>query len=62
MDKDTLEELESAFRQMSEGMQEVGLGQYRIKKVLEKMQERERLLGITREVEDFENPILEEKT
>ncbi len=54
MDKDTLAELESAFRQMSQGMQEVGLAKHRIEKVIEKMQARERLLGVTREVEDFE--------
>jgi len=50
MDKDTLEELQSALRQMSLGMQETALGRHRIVKVLEKMQEIERQLGIEREV------------
>lgn len=54
MDKDTLEELESAFRQMSQGLQEVDLARDRIHNALEKMKVRERLLGVMREVEDFE--------
>ncbi len=54
MDKDTLTEFESVFRQASESMEEFGLALLRMQKILEKERERDRLLGVTREVEDFE--------
>ncbi len=56
MNKDSLEEFNSAKTAMAQALQAAGMALFRMEKILEKEQERERLLGITREVEDFENP------
>jgi len=55
MDKDNLKELEDVYWEMTRLHEQSGEMLVRLSNLLEKEIERERLLGVTREVESFEN-------
>ena len=55
MDKDNLKEFEEAYFEMVKLHKESGETLIRFYHVLEQEIERDRLLGVTREVESFEN-------